>query len=344
MQVEGPLQKLPERHAHGSWHRFFLIAACIVIAPLVFSGCAGVASSSNPLPATPQAAIVPSTVDFKNVVVGQKNTQTLQISNAGKETLEITQIQVSGKGFSLASNKFPISLQSGQGQNISLVFAPSVAGSVSGSLLVLSNDPHSPDTVPVAGTAEMPVAQLQANPGSISFGNEPVQTTASKNVTLTNTGNVNVTVNGITVNGAGFGFADLTPGFSLAPQQQVTFQVWFKPQSTGAVNGTLSLISSNLSSPVSMALSGDGTGTASAHKVTLDWNASTSAVSGYNVYRGGATGGPYARVSPSQVGGLSYADSSVNAGATYYYVVTAVDNAGTESSYSNEVSAAIPNP
>jgi len=42
------------------------------------------------------------------------------------------------------------------------------------------------------------------------------------------------------------------------------------------------------------------------------------------------------------VGGLSYLDSSVQNGLTYYYVTTAVDSSGIESVYSNEVSAKIP--
>ena len=40
----------------------------------------------------------------------------------------------------------------------------------------------------------------------------------------------------------------------------------------------------------------------------------------------------------------NYTDSSVLAGATYYYVVTAVDAAGTESAYSNQTQAVVPKP
>jgi fibronectin type 3 domain-containing protein len=44
----------------------------------------------------------------------------------------------------------------------------------------------------------------------------------------------------------------------------------------------------------------------------------------------------------SMVGGVSYADSSVQSGHTYYYVATAVDASGSESVYSNEVAAIVP--
>jgi hypothetical protein len=79
------------------------------------------------------------------------------------------------------------------------------------------------------------------------------------------------------------------------------------------------------------------------HSVTLTWTASgSSGVTGYNVYRSQTSGGPYIQVNTSLVSATSYLDSSVTAGQTYYYVVTAVGQGSTESSYSNEASAAVP--
>jgi fibronectin type 3 domain-containing protein len=66
-------------------------------------------------------------------------------------------------------------------------------------------------------------------------------------------------------------------------------------------------------------------------------------VSGYRVYRSTVSGGAYAMISSSSlVASLSYTDSTVQSGATYYYVTTAVDAAGNESIFSNEVKAVIP--
>lgn len=78
------------------------------------------------------------------------------------------------------------------------------------------------------------------------------------------------------------------------------------------------------------------------HSVTLNWTASTSAVAGYNVYRGTTAGGPYTKLNSSLVSGVSYADSSVQSGVTYFYVTTAVTSSGVESSFSNQATAAIP--
>ncbi|MEP6539622.1 MAG: DUF2012 domain-containing protein [Bryobacteraceae bacterium] len=80
------------------------------------------------------------------------------------------------------------------------------------------------------------------------------------------------------------------------------------------------------------------------HSVTLTWTMSTSpSITGYNVYRGTVAGGPYTKMNSSPVSTTSYLDSSVTAGATYFYVSTTVQSA-TESSYSNQAAAVVPTP
>jgi hypothetical protein len=78
------------------------------------------------------------------------------------------------------------------------------------------------------------------------------------------------------------------------------------------------------------------------HSVALSWNASTSTVSAYNIYRSTLSGGSYLRINSLPVAGLSYTDSTVQNTVTYYYVTTAVDANGVESSFSNQASAVIP--
>jgi hypothetical protein len=86
------------------------------------------------------------------------------------------------------------------------------------------------------------------------------------------------------------------------------------------------------------------TGTGSvAHSVSLNWNASVSpGVTGYKVYRGSVSGGPYTLLT-SLGASTNFTDNNVQSGQTYYYVVTAVSSGG-ESSYSNQALAIIPVP
>ena len=86
-------------------------------------------------------------------------------------------------------------------------------------------------------------------------------------------------------------------------------------------------------------LSGNATVAITGHSVTLTWDASQGATS-YNTYRGTASGGPYVKVA-SGIVGTTYCDIQLTHNITVYYVTTAVGG-GNESSYSNEVAAAIP--
>lgn len=76
------------------------------------------------------------------------------------------------------------------------------------------------------------------------------------------------------------------------------------------------------------------------HSTTVKWDAVPVAVS-YNVYRRTVTTGYSTRYS-AVTGVLTYKDTVVVNGATYFYVVTAVDAGNVESLYSNEVTAVIP--
>ena len=80
------------------------------------------------------------------------------------------------------------------------------------------------------------------------------------------------------------------------------------------------------------------------HSVSISWKASSSEnVGAYNVYRATASGGPYTRVG-WRVSGVNFTDANVQAGITYYYVVTSVTTSNVESLVSSEVRATVPQP
>ena len=101
------------------------------------------------------------------------------------------------------------------------------------------------------------------------------------------------------------------------------------------------MTSNATNSASSVTLSGTGA-QAVAHSVTLTWTASTSTVVGYHVYRSTVSGGPYTKQNSSVNASTSYVDSAVQAGTTYFYVVTSVDSSGVESADSTEVSVTVP--
>jgi len=100
-------------------------------------------------------------------------------------------------------------------------------------------------------------------------------------------------------------------------------------------------VSNAANSPLVVALSGAGALPVS-YTVSLNWTPGSSTYSGFNVYRGTISGGPYTRVDSSMIPTTSYTDAGVASGQTYFYVATELDSTGTESGYSSEVSATIP--
>ena len=107
------------------------------------------------------------------------------------------------------------------------------------------------------------------------------------------------------------------------------------------MTGSVAVASNASNSPDTITLSGTGVSVVS-HSVALSWTASTSAVTGYNTFSGTTSGGPYTKLTTVPTAATAYTDTTVLAGRTYRYVVTAVDSANNESAYSGEITATIP--
>jgi hypothetical protein len=336
----------PSSRNSAAHDRYLLLLLCVCSFAAFAAGCASAAASKD---SPARLSFAPAVVDFKTVVVGQKNSQTVTVSNISTTPVDLKSVKVSGAGFQLASAKLPASLAPGAKANLSVSFAPASAASVNGTLILFSPDTWLPLSVSLSGTGEKAAPALQASATSIGFGTRATGSSNFQTVSLRNTGNINLKIQSISVASSVFSVSGFTPGVSLAVDQQLSFQVWFRPVSSGSWSTSISVVASSISSPVELALSGAAsTNTAPApsatpHAVALDWSASTSTVDGYHVYRGESTGGPYNRVNSSLVTSLGYSDPTVQSGARYFYVVTAVQSDGDESTFSNEVSADIPN-
>ncbi|HEX9386342.1 MAG TPA: alpha-amylase family glycosyl hydrolase [Anaerolineales bacterium] len=87
------------------------------------------------------------------------------------------------------------------------------------------------------------------------------------------------------------------------------------------------------SAPEGLQVSEEGNGL-----VSLEWNPVPGAA-GYNLYRSPVSGGGWVKANAALLTSTTFSDTGLQNGRTYYYVVTAVDSTGNESSYSNEVSA-----
>jgi hypothetical protein len=327
--------------------RQFAPAAWLLTLIFFLLGCAS--TTSHPSDPSPVLSLSATSFDFKTVVLGQSQTKSLRITNTGVAPLRISAISLPSKQFIVSGPSVPRMILPNLYLDYTLSFTPTDAGMAPASLAIYSDTSSRPVSVPLSGIGRKVISSLQVSPSALNFGSLALQTMSTQNVTLQNTGDTNLTISGVMVVGAGFGYSDLSPGYSLPPSQQVTFQVWFKPQVKGAASGTLSILSANLSSPASLSVTGDGVTTsspaspASRHSVHLTWDGSTSSVAGYRVYRATTPNGPFGIIS-SSVAATDFDDSTVSSGETYYYQVTAFDASGEESSASDVATAVIPSP
>jgi len=235
----------------------------------------------------------------------------------------------------------PLTLAPGQTSTFNVQYAPTTAGAVNGSVSVVSNAPNSPAAVSLSGTGVDATRTLSVSPSNLSFGSVNDGSTASQGFTVTNTGNSNVSISGMSATGAGYSIVSGGSAVTLSPNQSASVSVQFAPTVAGSVSGAVSILS-NATGSSGVTLSGTGVAPQVSHTVALNWGASSSSVAGYNVYRSSVSGSSYAKVNSSLVGGASFTDSNVQTGQTYYYVATAVDASGNESVYSNEVPAIVP--
>jgi hypothetical protein len=320
------------------------------------SGCTAYHPATSSLAAA--LALSSTNFNFKTVTVGQTATQTLHVSNSGSVPLQITGLSLPDAVFVISGPSVPRVILPNMSLDYTLSFTPTATGNATASLTITTNSANSVASVSLAGVGQKNSANadVQLSPSSFTFPSLALQTTATKSVTLQNTGETSVTLSGITVLGAAFGYSDLSPGFTLTPNQSVTFQVWFRPTVKGPASAIISILSANLVAPAIMALAGDGvastTGTpppttpptSTQHTVHLTWNAGSSNIAGYRVYRSQSTSGGLQSITSALVSSTDYDDGTVDSGTTYYYAVTDVDSSGDESGYSNEATAVVPSP
>lgn len=303
-----------------------------------------VALSGTGVAATPQISVTPTSIAFGDVTTGSNSSAPLTLRNTGTADLSITAVTATGAGYSVNGFILPLTLAPNATAVGNVVFAPTVAGAVSGTVAVTSNSATPASPVSLTGTGVAPLTYLLgASPTSLSFGNVLVGASASLNVTLRNNGTGSVSVTAANVTGTGYSVSGTFP-VTIAAGATRTVSVTFAPQLSGAANGSVAFVSNATNSPATVSATGNGQAPLP-HFVDLSWTASTStSVIGYKVYRATSTSGPFISLNASPVSATTYTDSTVTSGTTYYYVVRSVDTSNVESADSNQAPAVVPSP
>lgn len=210
--------------------------------------------------------------------------------------------------------------------------------------IAASGATNTPSTVLVTltVTAIQPSPTIGLSPASLSFtaiqgAGNPV----AKTVTLTNTGSG--TLAWSVSDNAAWLTLNATSGTTNLETDPITVTVNTAGLAAGTYNAAITLTATggatNTPQSVPVVLTVTAPATSSA---TLTWNAVPDIdLAGYKVYRATATGGYGAPLATIPAGTVTYLATGLQTGSTYYFVITAYDTAGNESTLSNEVSKSI---
>jgi len=218
----------------------------------------------------PTATPNPTSLNFGNQTVGTTSApQQVSITNNGSATLTITSVDFTGANaseFALASNSTcSASLAAAASCTINVTFAPTAAGTATASVSITDNAAGSPQTVSLTGVGQSAAPGAMLSPSPVNFGSttqpQPVGTSATLPVTLTNTGSAPLTIASIVFTGANASeFAQTNNCFSLlAPAASCTISVTFTPTAaggSGSATASLSVTDDAAGSPQTVPITG----------------------------------------------------------------------------------------
>jgi Abnormal spindle-like microcephaly-assoc'd, ASPM-SPD-2-Hydin/Protein of unknown function (DUF1573) len=188
-------------------------------------------------------SVAPSSFDFGSVVDGQTKSQAVSLTNTGSAPLTIAQVAVSGSGYSAMGLSTPTTLAPGNSTSFNVVFSPATAGSLNGLLSISSNAPNSPASASFKGTGVAASATMIPSPASVSFGSISAGSSSTQNVTLTNTGNSNLTISQISANAKDVQVSGITTPLTLAAGSSASMTLTFNPHASETVAGSVNISS-----------------------------------------------------------------------------------------------------
>jgi len=196
-------------------------------------------------------------VDIGNVIVGSSVIYTFNIANLGNQDLFVTSISVDNPAFSVAPNSANIAPE--ETQEVEVTFSPSLAGTQSTTLTVMSNNPDEGTlTFNIIGICiEPPALEITLSATSIDFGDVTVGTSATGTLYITNKGDAVLVIAGISIDN------DM---FSVSPESATLIagtilrvEIRFNPELAGIQKANLT-ITSNDSDKATLAVSVSGNG------------------------------------------------------------------------------------
>jgi P pilus assembly chaperone PapD len=202
----------------------------------------------------PAVSLSPWALEYASTAIGSTSqAQQVLLRNMGSAALTVDSISVTGNF--AETDTCTGGVPAASTCTLSVTFAPSTTGTLSGSVVINDNAAGSPHTISLAGTGSGAVAGFV--PSTLTFPSTTVGvTSAPQTVTLANQGNVTMNITSIQVSGD---YAETnTCSSTLAPSSSCTISVTFAPSAAGNRVGTLAVNDDAAGSPQTVLLSGTG--------------------------------------------------------------------------------------
>jgi hypothetical protein len=144
--------------------------------------------------------------------------------------------------------------------SVTVQFDPASNGAKTGSLTVTSNAPGSPHSAALTGSGFTPAPEASLSPTSLAYGTQGVGHPATKTTTLTNTGELPLTITNIAVTAGAtdYSVSSDCPATAIPHGGTCTISATFNPTAVGSRPGTITVTSNSRSNPNTVALSGTG--------------------------------------------------------------------------------------
>jgi hypothetical protein len=192
---------------------------------------------------------------FSNQPVGiQSGGKTITLTNKGTTTLTVAGVTTSGD-YAETDTCTGQSIGQNATCTITVKFTPSTTGTIKGEVSVAVSAATSQQVVNLTGTG---VGILSFSPSTLNFLLQDLNVvSASQTATLTNNSSSTVNISSSAV--SGMYAASNTCGASLASHANCTFTVTFNPNSTGSINGAITVTDTATNSPQVLSLTATST-------------------------------------------------------------------------------------
>ena len=187
---------------------------------------------------------------FGDVQVGQTAIRTLTISNSGNSTLAVNNI-IYPSGFSGA---YSGNISAGGSANVTVTFAPTSVTSYGGTITVNSDKTSGTNTITAAGNGTSAPTRIISLSGNMTFGDVQVGQTATRLLTISNSGNSILSVTSINYPS---GFSGAYSG-NISAGNSVNVTVTFAPTLATSYGGAITVNSNATNGTNTLSCSGTG--------------------------------------------------------------------------------------